>query len=82
MGDFWAAIGYRPAIHGIPRSLNANLKDFRVKSGPNGQALITSHLDLQAMPQSLKDSLSILGGPKMKETIDLIGGKWVPPFLD
>lgn len=68
MEDFWRAIGYRPAIHGKPWSLRVllkNLETFSTKSGPNGHALNTSVIDASLMPQSLIDSLVIMGGPKI-----------------
>jgi len=63
---FWRVLGYRPATRGKPRSLLGNLIDFRVKSGPNGHALNSCHIDAQMIPDSLLDSLIILGGQKFR----------------
>lgn len=81
MGSFWRILGYRPAIHRTPRALRAGLDDFRTKSGPNGQALTSSHLDLLAAPDSLIQSLSEMGGMKFGSVIRKLKDPRVDAFL-
>jgi len=52
-----------------PRSLRANFNLYRTKAGPNGHSLVTSIADALAMPSELKNSLAILGGPKLGYTL-------------
>lgn len=40
------------------------------KSGPNGQALLTSLVDLSALPPSLYDDITIIGGSPLKSIMD------------
>jgi hypothetical protein len=55
---------------------------YSTKSGPNGHALRSSHHDLQAMPDSLVESLNILGGPMMEKTVAFLRNPWVPGLLE
>jgi hypothetical protein len=55
-----------------------------VKSGPKGHALWTSYLDLLTIPDSLKESLGVVGGPKlikaMSNYLDFI--PYIQKYLD
>nr|QCF24461.1 RNA-dependent RNA polymerase [Entomophthora muscae mitovirus 2] len=42
------------------------------KSGPNSQAMIGSIADLNHLPQSLRDDISVLGGPELTKVMDLL----------
>jgi hypothetical protein len=63
---FFRSMGYRPL--GL-RSRKLDFKKFRmtVKAGPKGHALWTSYLDLLHMPDSLRESIGVVGGKKLRE---------------
>lgn len=68
IAPFLRSIGFNPKYFGL-RSSKLNFKKFRmtVKSGPKGHALWTSFLDLTLMPESLRDSIGIVGGSRLRE---------------
>jgi len=81
MGSFWRDLGYRPN-DSIPKTLRANLKTYRSKSGPNGHALLTCLSDYKALPESLIKSLEILGGLKFKYILSVaLKSKYTLEFL-
>lgn len=69
--DFWRSLGYRPSQK-VPRALEWKKFHFTTKSGPNGHALWTSLVDLSSLPETLKESLEVLGGKKFSSTLKVI----------
>lgn len=65
---FFRSLGLNPKYLG-KRSSKLNFKKFKmsVKAGPKGHALWTSYLDLLHMPDSLRESVAYVGGPRLKE---------------
>nr|QIJ70066.1 RNA-dependent RNA polymerase [Annperkins narna-like virus] len=64
---------FRKAIQslGIKRK-NLNFRRFHTstKSGPHGQATITSGADLEDLPPEMEECILVLGGEKLKEKIN------------
>jgi len=66
-------LGYpRHAATVIPKSLEWKSYHQTSKSGPQGQALYSSLIDLQVLPESLIESIKCLGGPKLTENINTV----------
>jgi len=64
---------------GIPRSTKVGWSGFHMstKSGPLGQAILTSVTELTLLPQELMQSIIVLGGDKLGKVIDaLIVGRF------
>jgi hypothetical protein len=66
--DFWKELGYRPQAR--THKLRANLNQYRTKKGPNGHSLSFSIVDAQNLPQTLIDSLKVVGGPLLFRVIN------------
>lgn len=49
------------------KKLDFKKYSMTVKAGPKGHALWTSYLDLLHLPESLKEAIGRLGGPKLQE---------------
>lgn len=79
-GDFWRELGFSGPTQNIPKVLEANLKSYRSKSGPNGHSLVSSFIDAQALNHSQIKDLTILGGPKLGEMINFLKIKSVWNF--
>lgn len=73
--DFWRSLGYRVEKHGrkVPPSVYWNRFHFSTKSGPNGHAVWSAFADYMAMPLSLRESVKILGGKKLKSRMEILG---------
>jgi hypothetical protein len=73
--EFWKQLGYRHTGI-VPRSLLFKRFHLSTKAGPNpvkriGTALNSWYTDLKALDSNLIQSIGILGGPKMRQFIDL-----------
>jgi len=66
--SFWRTLGYRYSSQ-IPKYLEAKTDVYRSKAGPNGQALVSSYIDAQALPDDLVSDLQILGGSPIKSIL-------------
>lgn len=67
--SFWETFGYK-ATDSVPRRLYWKKFHFTTKSGPNGHALNSWLTDFNQLPETLRDSIKCLGGPKMESYID------------
>lgn len=69
--DFWRSLGYLPSQK-VPRALGWKQYHFTTKSGPNGHALWQSLSDLASLPESLIESLSVMGGEKFAKILAVV----------
>jgi hypothetical protein len=68
---FWKALGYRKPLKN--RSLRSFKEyHFTTKAGPNGHAISTSLADLFTLPESLRESIGVVGGEVLKGRMDLL----------
>jgi hypothetical protein len=49
----------------VPKALNFKEFHLSTKAGPNGQALASCYQDFYALPDSLRESIKIIGGKKL-----------------
>jgi len=77
--DFWKALGTRQ-INSVPRNVYWKKFHMTTKSGPNGHALWSAIADLAILPDSLKESIKIVGGPVLSSKIEVLE-KYLPVFL-
>jgi len=68
-GKFWKNLRFIPFRKEVPKSLLFTKYHMSSKSGPNGHALWSSLIDLETLPDSLVESISILGGMDLREKI-------------
>lgn len=65
-------LGYQKQSTVIPKSMEWKAYHQTAKSGPNGQALYTSLIDFQILPEKLLKNIKILGGPTLSEKMDTL----------
>nr|UJQ92501.1 MAG: putative RNA-dependent RNA polymerase [Mitoviridae sp.] len=69
--DFWRSLGYLPSQK-VPRATMWKKYHFTTKAGPNGHALWTSLSDLASLPETLLESLKVVGGVKFSSTVEVV----------
>jgi len=67
--SFWRELGYSPSM-AVPSALNWRRFHFTTKAGPNGHALHNSIVDLYLLPESLIQSIKVVGGEKLTLLIE------------
>jgi len=77
--DFWRDLGLLHK-HGVPRRVLWKGYHLTTHSGPNGHGLWSAIADLQALPDSLKESIKVVAGDKLATRMDILEGYL--PFLD
>lgn len=77
---FQNELGFRK-MHKVNYLLQWKRFHFSTKNGPNGQAMWTCLSDLSILPDSLLKSLSIIGGPKLENSLTLLK-KYLDIFKD
>jgi len=70
--QFWKELGYKPSRLRSPRSLEFRSFHETRKSGPNGTALKYAWTDFIALPPCLLALLKELGGPVMKQRLEVL----------
>lgn len=77
--DFWRDLGYRPSETRVPRGIYFKTFHMTTKSGPSGQALWTSMVDLKVLSghSDLTEALKVVGGPKFRAIYDCLI-PWLP----
>jgi hypothetical protein len=73
--DFFKALGYRCKSEVVPSSIQWKRFHFSAKTGPSSlktNALWSCFVDLYNLPESLIESLKVIGGIKFSSTIDLL----------
>nr|WTN86941.1 RNA-dependent RNA polymerase [Fusarium oxysporum mitovirus 3] len=63
--SFWKTFGYKP-LDSVPSRLKWKKFHFTTKSGPKGHALNTWLADWYSLPKQLRESISEVGGSKMR----------------
>lgn len=71
LSDFWRTLRYDRRER-VPRKLRFKTFHFSPKSGPNGHALGRWLDDLDALPDSLRNSIGIVGGFKLSNQMDVL----------
>lgn len=78
--QFWVSLGYRRHVNVEPRGVHFKNYHMTSKSGPNGQALWTSMVDLKLIVESYPDLLLAIkevGGPKLSKRLTILTS-WLP----
>jgi hypothetical protein len=73
--DFFRTLGYRCKSEVVPSSIQWKRFHFSAKTGPSSlksNALWSCFIDLYNLPESLIESLKIIGGEKFSKAIDLL----------
>lgn len=65
IADFWKELGYKPSQQKVPKAIHWKKFHLSTKNGPNGQALWSAVADLSVLPDSLVESIKVVGGNKL-----------------
>lgn len=76
---FWLHLGYSSRVN-LPKRILWKDYHFTTKTGPNGHALWSSLADLAALPDSLVESIKVVGGKKLAHHMEVLR-KYLPHLL-
>lgn len=68
--DFWKDLGHKHVNACVPSRVSFSQFHLTTKRGPNGHALWTSIVDFLSLPDSLIESIKVVGGRKLTKRIN------------